>query len=454
MDNLIQKFYSNGKEEEQKYTQFGAFSNALLKNSNSNLNFKTTGFLKPNIGIINPSMHNIQTTNQQPKTPNKTPPITQEAFLRPKKLIFNGTTDLFNKSLLNNKFPENNNNIGNNNIVNTQNTIPSLTTMKQNLNLESKKNATKMQMMEEKMKNLGLKSQRLEVINDFFFDMFENNLVKEELKRQKDIKENKPKNENKEDNEDESEHEERPKKKRHKKLKKKKINIDIDDIQAKNQEELDIKNFKKKTQSAAKNYLNTIKNDIGMFLVEEQLKKNETLHNMTEDILELKGDLLNKLEKMQMAQNLEMKKIAYCLQNSGDEKIENLANRIFGDNILKNVENVNSFNNTRVSGSVFNPRDSLFNTNKFTKMPSLSTIGDDKFKTNRLTTLEREKSDEINNRTRRKSLFDKEKNNEGYNGSKRPSILERERKLTLLDKEKNVIPEEKNENENDNDNQE
>ena len=189
-----------------------------------------------------------------------------------------------------------------------------------------------------------------------------------------------------------------------------------------------------------------------MFLVEEQLKKNETLHNMTEDILELKGDLLNKLEKMQMAQNLEMKKIAYCLQNSGDEKIENLANRIFGDNILKNVENVNSFNNTRVSGSVFNPRDSLFNTNKFTKMPSLSTIGDDKFKTNRLTTLEREKSDEINNRTRRKSLFDKEKNNEGYNGSKRPSILERERKLTLLDKEKNVIPEEKNENENENEN--
>ena len=33
-----------------------------------------------------------------------------------------------------------------------------------------------MQMMEEKMKNLELKSQRLEVINDFFFDMFENNL--------------------------------------------------------------------------------------------------------------------------------------------------------------------------------------------------------------------------------------------------------------------------------------
>ena len=53
-----------------------------------------------------------------------------------------------------------------------------------------------------------------------------------------------------------------------------------------------------------------------MFLVEEQLKKNETLHNMSEDIIELKGDLLNQLEKMQMLQNLEMKNIAYYLQNS------------------------------------------------------------------------------------------------------------------------------------------
>ena len=56
-----------------------------------------------------------------------------------------------------------------------------------------------MQMMEEKMKNLELKSQRLEVINDFFFDMFENNLVKEELKRQRGIKEEK---ENKEEEDD------------------------------------------------------------------------------------------------------------------------------------------------------------------------------------------------------------------------------------------------------------
>ena len=114
-----------------------------------------------------------------------------------------------------------------------------------------------MQMMEEKMKNLELKSQRLEVINDFFFDMFENNLVKEELKRQKNIKEKNEKdekNENKENISEESDNEEKRKKKRNRKNRKKKIsniNIDINDIYAKNQEELE---FKRKTKEFANKY--------------------------------------------------------------------------------------------------------------------------------------------------------------------------------------------------------
>ena len=163
MDNLIQKFY--GEDEEQKYTQFGAISSSLLKNSAPNFNFKAT--IKPKIETINPSIHNLETTTSIPKTPNKLQETAQEAFLRPKKLIFNGTSDLFNKSLLSNNLANNNNN-DINNINKTQNNIPSLNTIKQNINLESKKNATKMQMMEEKMKNLELKSQRLEVINEFF----------------------------------------------------------------------------------------------------------------------------------------------------------------------------------------------------------------------------------------------------------------------------------------------
>ena len=183
MDNLIQKFYSNGKQEEQKYTQFGAFSNSLMKNSGGKFNF-----IRPNIGLINPTIHNVETTTQNqipiPKTPVKNI-ITDDAYLKPKKLIFNSSSDLFNQNIPKNNFAystKNENDI-------EKHSIPSLKEVKQDINKENKKNSTKMQMMEEKMKNLELKSQRLEVINDFFFDMFENNLVKEELKRQKGIKE-------------------------------------------------------------------------------------------------------------------------------------------------------------------------------------------------------------------------------------------------------------------------
>ena len=448
MDNLIQKFY--GEDEEQKYTQFGAISSSLLKNSAPNFNFKAT--IKPKIETINPSIHNLETTTSIPKTPNKLQETAQETFLRPKKLIFNGTSDLFNKSLLSNNLANNNNN-DINNINKTQNNIPSLNTIKQNINLESKKNATKMQMMEEKMKNLELKSQRLEVINEFFFDMFENNLVKEELKRQRD-KENDEKNEIKEDKEnveEQSVYEEKRKKKKDKKSKKKNlnINIDIDNLNAKKQEEL----FKKKTKNFANNYLKTVKTNIGLSLVEEQLKKNETLQNMIEDIVDLKGDLINKLERMQMNQDFEMKRIAYCLQNSGDRNIENLANRIFGDHLLKDTNNPSSFNNTRIGDnasvykprdSIFNPRESLFNTNIKSRKQSIS-IAEDK-----------------TNNIRRHSLFEKEKNNEDKN-TKRQSLLEiiKSRRQSVLDKDNmagtkskrqsiKIIPEaeEKNDNEN------
>ena len=167
MDNLIQKFYSNGKEEEQKYTQFGAFSNSLMKNSGLK-------FIKPNIGLVNPAIHNIETSSQNkiPKTPlnNNISNNADNAFLKPKKLIFNSSSDLFNQTIPKNNFAYSSKNDNDLNI--NQEPIPSLQTIKQKANIENKKNSTKMQMMEEKMKNLELKSQRLEVINDFFFYMF------------------------------------------------------------------------------------------------------------------------------------------------------------------------------------------------------------------------------------------------------------------------------------------
>ena len=362
MDNLIQKFYSNGKEEEQKYTQFGAFSNSLMKNSG--LKFK------PNISLINPAIHNIETSSQNkiPKTPLNISNNADNAYLKPKKLIFNSSSDLFNQ----NNIPKNNfaYSSKDENGLEKQ-SIPSLKTIKQDINTENKKNSTKMQMMEEKMKNLELKSQRLEVINDFFFDMFENNLVKEELKRQRGIKEEKENKEEEDDYIGENLEEKGEKKEYQKKKSNKKKRKDLMiNPQLANDEEAYKKQFIEKTDKFSRKYLNTVKTDIGLALVEKQLQKNELLNNITEDILDLKGELMNKLEKLEMKQRAEMKTIAYCLQNSGDDNVENLANRLFGDDILKPDEeilnfntNINSMNTTtlKFTGSAFNAN--LFNTN-------------------------------------------------------------------------------------------
>ena len=399
MDNLIQKFYSNGKEEEQKYTQFGAFSNSLMKNSKLN-------FIKPNIGVINPAIHNVETNTkiQIPKTPNKEV-TSNETFLKPKKLIFNSSSDLFNQNIPRNNFAYSTKD----NIKINKDPILSLNTIKQNINIENKKNSTKMQMMEEKMKNLELKSQRLEVINDFFFDMFENNLVKEELKRQKGIKEEKEKEE------EEKEETEEPKQKNETERKKKRKK----NPNAINEEEEYMKEFIEKTDKFSRKYLKTVKNDIGLALVEKQLKKNEILNDITEEILDLKGDLMNKLERLEMKQKADMKTIAYCLQNSGDEKVENLATRLFGDNILKPEEenlnfntNMNSMNTTdlKFTGSVF--KTNLFrrnsiqqrrNLNDDKKLSSIDGNNDDNRLTRKTTTNISDKNED--NRIRRKSTL-------------------------------------------------
>jgi len=288
------------------------------------------------------------------------------------------------------------------------------------------------------MKNLELKNQRLEVINDFFFDMFENNLVKEELKRQKGINEYNNKNDNKNNDNDESDTEEKKPKKRIIKIKRR--NLFKTDLVAQKRKELDmdINNFKEKTKGFARNYLNTVKNNIGISLIDEQLRKREELQNVAEDIIELKGDLLNKLENMQNNQELQMKKIAYCLQNSGDEQIERLANRVFGDNILKKIDmaNYDSVYNARNKerGSIFIPRDSIFNSRK----QSITSITDDN-----------------NNKSKRGSLIDTEKKRQSIIKSKRQSFMDKSRRSSLIDnkaqrkslfkKENDIILEEVNE---------
>ena len=77
------------------------------------------------------------------------------------------------------------------------------------------------------MKNLELKSQRLEVINDLFFDMFKKNLKKKKKKKNKDDTKDKNEvdkynevNEYNENNEGNDYKDKKNKKKRHKKRKK------------------------------------------------------------------------------------------------------------------------------------------------------------------------------------------------------------------------------------------
>ena len=418
MDNLIQKFYSNGKEEEQKYTQFGAFSNSLLKNSGTKFNF-----IKPNISVVNPAIHNVETKTQIsiPKTPNKDI-ISNNTYLNPKKLIFNSSSDLFNQNIPKNNFAYS---TKNNNDIN-QEPIPSLKTVKQNINTENKKNSTKMQMMEEKMKNLELKSQRLEVINDFFFDMFENNLVKEELKRQKGIKEIK---EEKEKNEEDIEKEESEnplknnEKKRRRKNGKKKKEIVINNPEE--EEEQMMNEFIEKTDKISRKYLNNIKTDLGLALVEKQLQKNELLNDITEEILDLKGDLMNKLERLEMKQKAEIKTIAYCLQNSGDDKVENLATRLFGEDILKPDEEILNYNSGVDSMNTTDLKftGSVFNTNLF--------------KTKVLKETRRASID------KRRASIDKRRSSIDKRRSSIDDGNRIRRKSTMLDSTKNVIIEEK-----------
>ena len=153
MDNIIQKFYSSGKNT-QNYSHLGAFSSGMIINKNPISSHKNTTIsdLKPinkmnnrntinNLNGINSSNYtnNIKTFTLQRNTK-----MTQQEFLKPKKLIFNSSSDM----LYHNSF--------------RFNPRGELSLLKENISYQNKKNATKIQMIEEKMKHLELKNQRLE----------------------------------------------------------------------------------------------------------------------------------------------------------------------------------------------------------------------------------------------------------------------------------------------------
>ena len=353
MDNIIQKFYSNGKEGPAQYSQFGAFSSNMIQNQNpiSSLSTKTISDIKPAYKKITPKTQPLN-YRSEPYIPPKPPRMTQEEFLRPKKMMFNSSSDMLFNNLRYNPRGE----IG---------------LMKENLSLMNKKNATKIQMIEEKMKNLELKNQRLEVINDFFFDMFENNLVKDEIQRQREIKAKEE--ENKLLNEDSSEYlntNESNKnnnyyyRKKRKKFKKSRSDVDLNIYERYKRKEFNPIEFQQKTEMNARAVLNNIKKNLGTYMVEEELKKNEQYQSLAEGINELKSDLNHKLDKIQQNQNQQMQKIYYCLLNSGDKNVENTAFKLFNDyserynNLLKSLETRKSAKKT-ILGDGFRTRSKL-----------------------------------------------------------------------------------------------
>ena len=372
MDSIIEKFYnSGGPYETNKFTQFGAFqTNGLRTGLSHSSKFPLP--VRSMISTVNSSIHN---TNNKPSNitinTNLNHIPSQKDFLRPQNLAFNSSSDLLFTGPV--KTHKRNNSEYN--------------ALQNNMYAETKKNNTIMQMMEEKMKNLELKSQRLEVINDFFFDMFENNLVKEEIEKQRERAAELQKKKNKEeglDSSSSSSDSESTNKKRKKKKKKKngKLNLnDYDKDKFIKKEEFNPQKYQEDTFKHTKDVLENIKKNVSNYMFEEELKKNEQLQIMGEEINELKSRLVNQLEKMQMSQKHQMEKIAFCLLNSGKGNMENLALHLFrsGKTSGLNTAKTSAFNSRKnsltqkKSSTIVSRKDSLHN-DTIREVPNRSNI--------------------------------------------------------------------------------
>ena len=357
MDSIIEKFYnSGGQNDTNKFTQFGAFQTNSLKMGGLSHSSKSPLPVRPMITTLNSSVHNnVNKPSNITINTNFNHIPSQKDFLRPQNLAFNSSSDLLY-----------------NNPVQTHKRCNSeYNALQNNVYAETKKNNTKMQMMEEKMKNLELKSQRLEVINDFFFDMFENNLVKEEINNQREKAAQLQKQKNKEeglDSSSSSDSEYSGKKRRRKKNKKKnknaKLNLNELDKEKKKKDEFDPQKYQDKTFQHTKDVLENIKKNVSNYLFEEELKKNEQLQIMGEEINELKSKLINQLEKMQMSQKQHMEKITFCLLNSGNGEMEDLALHLFRSGKASGVNTAKGSNVNSRENSLINKKTSAFNSRK------------------------------------------------------------------------------------------
>ena len=199
--------------------------------------------------------------------------------------------------------------------------------------------------------------------------MFENNLVKDEIQRQRKYKT--LEEENKLINDDSSDYNNgNYYKKKRKKFKKSRSDINLNNrYERHKRNEFDPVEFQQKTAMNARAVLNNIKNNLGTYLVEDELKKNEQFQILSEDINELKTDLNSKLDKIQKSQNQQLQNIYLCLLNSGDKSIENAAFRLLNDysdenNIKRKFSKKESLKKSSL-GESFRKSNSRVTTNSF-----------------------------------------------------------------------------------------
>ena len=331
MDSIVQKFYSTGKKNNPNFTNFRVFSSGMISN-NPSTHYKLSTPIKPMANI-----NNYLPPIQSYERPISNIKLRQNNnYLYPKHLVFNSSSDMLFKD------PFRYYNKG------------ELKYMKDKELFEKTKNQTKIQMMEEKMKNLELKSQKLEVINDFFFDMFENNLIQQKLQNQKINRINQIKEESS-SSYSSSEEEEKVKEP---------YKIDNDKYRKQIKNFLDAKKFQNNTKDDANLILANIKQNLGNYLVEEELQKNEKIQSLNENINELKSELINKLDIIQNKQKQQIQKVAYCLMLSGDDKVEELAERLFNGDIPNQNNKKNILNKNKYMSNLFGERKPSFKLKK------------------------------------------------------------------------------------------
>ena len=164
--------------------------------------------------------------------------------------------------------------------------------------------------------------------------------------------------------------------KKKKKNKKEKLNLnDFDRENFVKNDVFDPQKYQEKTFKHTKDVLENIKKNVSNYIFEEELKKNEQLQIMGEEINELKSKLVNQLEKMQMSQKHQMEKITFCLLNSGNGNMENIALHLFHSNKNSGMNTARGSEINSRRNSILKKNSALISKRNSTHNDSIKSIG-------------------------------------------------------------------------------